>query len=534
LGLGNHQLSEFRLLDLGHLSAAENMALDEVLTRRAGQGLSSPTLRFLQFAPDAALLGYHQEAERELRLDFCRENGIDVNRRLTGGGALLFQSSALGWELIAPQGHGPFSGGFEAALARICLAAARAYSRLGFDAKFRPRNDIEVDGRKISGTGGFVLEHGALFQGTVLIKNEIERFLKALRVPVEKLKKREIESLMQRLAFVEDLAGPIDLAVLKRAICNEFSQSLDITLTPGGLDAGERAELAQRLPYFGSEEWVYLKSPGKGSKKPGPPAWLRQILQTDQGNLKVVLWLDARGLRVQKALITGDFFAQPQRLIMDLEAALMGQKAKPEVLHAVVMEFISQADGELLGIAPEEVAQAVAHAGARRVLGQSFSEREAAELFLVGMSPDEVESLRPGWLLLPYCSKPLECDFRFVADCAQCGDCQFDPLYDLAHDLGLEPVSIQSFEHLMQVLRRIAARGGGFIGSCCEAFYCKHQKEMEQSGAKGVLINLDSTTCYDLGKGMDAYRGRFDNQTEMNQALIEKVTRLMAGKRTHA
>lgn len=527
-------MADFRLLDTGHLSAAENMALDEVLTRRAGQGLSQPTLRFLQFVPDAALLGYHQEAERELRLDFCKENGIEVNRRLTGGGALLFQSSALGWELIAPQGHGPFGGGFEAALARICQAAAKAYSRMGMDAKFRPRNDIEVEGRKISGTGGFVLEGGALFQGTVLIKNEIERFLRALRVPVEKLKKREIESLMQRLAFVEDLVGPLDLDGLKRAIVDEFSESLGIEFTPGGLDAEERAQLAERLPYFQSDEWIYLKSPGKGRKKPAQPAWLRQILQTDQGNLRVTLWLDRRGLRVQKALITGDFFAQPQRLIMDLEAALMGQKAKPEVLHAVVLDYLNHSEGELLGIAPEEVAKAVALAAARRVLGQSFSELEAAELFMVGMRPEEVENLEPGWLLLPYCSKPLECDYRFKADCAQCGDCQFDPLYDLAQGLNLEPVSIQSFEHLMEVLRHIASRGGGFIGSCCEAFYCKHQKEMEGSGAKGVLVNLDSTTCYDLGKGMDAYRGRFDNKTEMNQALIEKVTRLMAGDGAHA
>jgi lipoate-protein ligase A len=509
------------------------MALDEVLTRRAGQGLSPPTLRFLQFMPDAALLGYHQEAERELRLDFCRENGIEVNRRLTGGGALLFQSSALGWELIAPQGEGPFSGGFEAALARICQAAARAYSRLGMDARFRPRNDIEVEGRKISGTGGFVLEGGALFQGTVLIKNEIERFLRALRVPVEKLKKREIESLMQRLAFVEDLVGPVDLAVLKQAVCDEFSQSLGLVFEPGDLEAGERAELEERLPYFQSEEWVYLKSPAKSGKS-APPAWLRHILQTNEGNLRVTLWLDARGLRVQKALISGDFFSQPQRLIMDLEAALMGSKAMPEVLHAAVREFLEQADGELLGIAPEEVAQAVAHAAARRVLGRSFSEREAAELFLVGMQPEEVEKLKPGWLLLPYCSKPLECDYRFVPDCAQCGECQFDPLYSLAQGMNLEPVSVQSFEHLMEVLRDISAQGGVFIGSCCEAFYCKHQKEMEESGAKGVLINLDSTTCYDLGKGMDAYRGRYDNQTHMNQALIEKVTRLMTADRSHA
>jgi len=510
------------------------MALDEVLTRRAGQGLSPPTLRFLRFKPDAALLGYHQEAERELRLDFCRQQGIEVNRRLTGGGALLFQSSALGWELIAPEGQGPFAGGFEAGLARICQAAARAYRRLGLEASFRPRNDIEVDGRKISGTGGFVLDNGALFQGTVLVKNEIERFLRALRVPVEKLKKREIESLMQRLAFVEDLIGPLDLADLKRAIVEEFSQSLGLDLTPGGLSREERQELAQRLPYYQSDEWVHLKSGSRRSGGKVRPAWLRHILQTDQGNLRVVLWLDARGLRVQKALISGDFFAQPQRLVFDLEAALMGQKAKPEALHAVVMDFLSGAQGELLGISPQEVAGAVAHAAARRELSRSFSEEEAAELFLVGLEPREMGGIQADWLLLPYCSKPLDCEYRFVADCAQCGECQFQPLYGLARELGLRPVSIQSFEHLMENLRIIARQGGVFLGSCCEAFYCKHQREMEASGARGVLVNLDSTTCYDLGKGMDAYRGRFDNQTEMNQGLIEKVARIMRPERAHA
>jgi lipoate-protein ligase A len=94
----------------GPMSAAQNMALDEVLTIRAGKGLSPPTLRFLQFSPDAALVGYNQQVARELRVDYCRENGIDLNRRITGGGALLFQSSALGWELVAPRALSPLWG----------------------------------------------------------------------------------------------------------------------------------------------------------------------------------------------------------------------------------------------------------------------------------------------------------------------------------------------------------------------------------------------------------------------------------------
>ena len=519
---GRTAMTRYRLLDTGHLSAAENMALDEVLTRRAGAGLSPPTLRFLQFHPDAALVGYHQQVERELRLDYCRAQGIEINRRLTGGGALLFQRSALGWELIAPVGTPPFTGGFAPALERICQAAAQGLSALGVEARFRPRNDIEVHGRKVSGTGGMTLAGGALFQGTVLIKNEIERFLKALRVPVEKLKKREIESLMERMAFLEDLVGPVDLDHLKQELAAAFARALDLELTPGELSPQEREDLAARLPYFQSQDWIFRRR-GAESR----PAWLNAIRQTDGGTLRVHLWLEARGSRIQKALITGDFFSRPQRLVMDLEAALMGQKAKPQALYHQVLDFLAQSRGELVGIPPQEVAAAVAAAAARRALARHFPEDEAAELFLVGLPPAELDQAPPGWLLLPYCAKPPECEYRYVADCARCGQCQFAEMYQLAQNLDLTPVSVQSFEHLMQTLIRVRASGRSFLGSCCEAFYCKHQQELETSGARGVLVNLDATTCYDLGKGMAAYAGHFDNQTEMNTHLIAKVARVM-------
>ena len=78
----------------------------------------------------------------------------------------------------------------------------------------------------------------------------------------------------------------------------------------------------------------------------------------------------------------------------------------------------------------------------------------------------------------------------------------------------------------MSFLRdRCAHQEGIYVGSCCEAFYSKHQREMEQVNARGVLINLDSTTCYDLGKGMSAYKGSFDNKTSLNLPLIEKTLR---------
>jgi lipoate-protein ligase A len=66
-----------------------------------------------------------------------------------------------------------------------------------------------------------------------------------------------------------------------------------------------------------------------------------------------------------------------------------------------------------------------------------------------------------------------------------------------------------------------------FIGSCCEEFYVRHKREMESFGLPGVLIDIDSRTCYELGKALKAYQGEFENQTYLRLTLIEKVIDLI-------
>jgi len=104
----------WRLLDTPPCSAARNMALDEVILTAHSRGQVHNTLRFLQFEPHCTLVGYHQAPEQEIRLEYCRQHGIDINRRLTGGGGLYWDTSALGWEIYAPQGHPAVATGHEA------------------------------------------------------------------------------------------------------------------------------------------------------------------------------------------------------------------------------------------------------------------------------------------------------------------------------------------------------------------------------------------------------------------------------------
>jgi len=520
---GSSQVKEFRLLDTGRMTAAANMALDKIIMEEVACGSSPLTLRFLQFAPAAALVGYNQDVDLEIRQDYCRTHAIDINRRHTGGGSIFFQETALGWELYGTPGKEPFSGSYEALLHNICDVAASGLSRLGIRARFRPRNDIEVEGRKISGTGGCAISGGFMFQGTVLVENEVERFLKALRVPVEKLKKREIESLLERICFLSDLIDPTpSVTTIKDAMSLEFADKLGVRMIPGDLTGQEKTRLGEELDYFQSPKWI------RGRSRPveeGEPT--RSITQTNAGTLRVHLWPAPGGRRVRQALIVGDFFTVPARLVHDLEAALVGAPMQGLALQRAVTDFFATYDGRILGIHPERVAAAVSSAAERMRIRQGvFTLGEVNEMFLVNIHPEELSKHPPRWLLLPYCSKNPDCDYRSIPGCDECGLCEIGECHELARSYGMEPLTVQSFEHLMEVLHaKCEDREGMYVGSCCEAFYAKHQQEMEEIRGRGVLINLDSTTCYDLGKGTLAYKGRFENKTCLNTRLIEKTLR---------
>jgi lipoate-protein ligase A len=402
----------------------------------------------------------------------------------------------------------------------VCSAAAAALGRLGISARFRPRNDIETAGRKISGTGGAMISGAFMFQGTLLIENEIELFLKSLRVPVEKLKKREMESLLERICFLNDVVSrPLSLPEIKAALVAEFQEAFQRSVVPGPLTATESERLTRELPHFASDAWIRRST--RPNRESGA---LQSITQTDAGTLRVTLRPGVGGSRIGWALITGDFFAAPQRMANDLEAALVGVSLKPAAVEEAVLEFMRNYPGEFIGISPEVVAQAVGATARRKALLNRFTPDEANELFFVNLRPDERLYARAHTLLLPYCSKELDCEFRERPGCAECGRCEIGEGHELARSYGLRAATIQSFEHLMLELRLLRDRDDViFVGSCCEAFFAKHQREMEASGSKGILVNLDSTTCYDLGKGTLAYKGRFDNKTELNTALLAKT-----------
>ena len=344
--------NHWRLLDTGLRPAAENMALNKTLLEMHQEGVIPHTLRFLQFPP-SALIGFHQSVEQELREDYCREQGIAIQRRITGGGAIYFDQTQIGWELyLDKQVMGTADMGEIAK--RICTAAAKGISALGVNAVFRPRNDIEVDGKKVSGTGGAFDGDSILYQGTLLVDFDVERMLRVLKIPAEKLNDKMIESARDRVANLKDLLGSApDLDDVKQSMMAAFAREFDLTFdVTDTLTQAEQQRFEENLQEIDSEEWIHLQ------KKPASASInVDGVYKTAGGLMRVTIGLDTERNHIKQLWITGDFFVNPRRMIVDLEAAL---KDTPVVdISRVINDFFDNYPVEMLMLGRDDFISAI-------------------------------------------------------------------------------------------------------------------------------------------------------------------------------
>jgi len=519
IGYTDFPMETWRLLDTGSRSAAENMALDEILLELKAEGRIPHTLRFLQFSSPSVLVGHHQSVEEEVRLDYCRDKGIEINRRITGGGALYWGRQELGWEIYVSKADPRSPSRIEDLYRRMGEAGAEGLRHLGVRAHFRPRNDIEVQGRKISGTGGTELSGAILFQGTVLVDFDVDEMLRALRIPTEKLQDKEIESVKERVTCLKwELGRTPPIHAIKTSLVKGFQQAFGVTFNPEPMTSEETDLLKKRLPHFSSPDYIFKVRESLPRRKT-----LTSILKAPGGLIRVSIAIDTKTQVISQVLITGDFFAYPKRAIFDLESLLKNEKAVPPNIEGVIRTFFADKKPRIPGVRERHFIQAIEEAVQKMdLLPHGFDEEDTHRLFPVLKRFGEVR--KPEVLLLPYCAKELDCSYRNQAGCEECGRCSVGDAAKMARSFGMDSVTIQNYEDLESTLQQLKRSGvQGFIGSCCEPFYGKHRPDFERIGLPGILVDVERSTCYDLGQEKEALKGGFENQTHLNLSLLQRI-----------
>src|SRR6266571_4342025 len=147
----------WRLLDVEYRDDPfMNMSVEEAIPRAVGEGEAPNTVRFWHNS-NTIVLGCFQSADLEVNYDACKETGTQIVRRFTGGGAVYHDAGNLNYAISLKKGH-PLvpDNDLQLVFQRLSEGTVEGLRSLGVRAEFQPINDIQVDGKKVSGAAGSV------------------------------------------------------------------------------------------------------------------------------------------------------------------------------------------------------------------------------------------------------------------------------------------------------------------------------------------------------------------------------------------
>ena len=349
----------WRYLEDDGVSAHAGLAADEYLMRayHGRRNDRSPTLRLYTYRSHCALVGRFQNLAAEVDLEACRRLDVQVGRRPTGGGAILMGARQLGLCLVA-------SAALVKHIARpldlyryLAEPVVRALDGLGIRAKFRPKNDLEVNHRKIAGLGVYFDPHGAmLFHTSLLVDLDLELMLQVLRVPREKLAdKSGVHAVSERITtVVRETGQPIEVDEVRRRVRQSFAEQFGAHFTSQPWEPVEQAEIATLArEKYASPAWLHRRSPLSDMVGSG-------VHKTPAGLLRTYIGL--KGDVIKSVLITGDFF-EGSDLLNRIEADLKWSALERPRIQRVVERAFAHHGRRFFGLSADDVVTAIWKAG---------------------------------------------------------------------------------------------------------------------------------------------------------------------------
>lgn len=199
------------------LSLAEYLQKEQDLVRE----VEEPTL-FTWIVAPTVIYGRHQQAEVEVNETYCREHGIRVVQRKSGGGCVYADEDNLMISYIEPSA---FSRRFsESPFTRFLNSVAQILQAYGVPAVTTAHNDILVGDRKVSGWACYTAPTGTIVHGTMLYDVDLEAMRHAITPTEQKLQKHGVASVRQRVQNLRSLTDAFpDIQTLRQVIENAYA-----------------------------------------------------------------------------------------------------------------------------------------------------------------------------------------------------------------------------------------------------------------------------------------------------------------------
>ena len=267
------------------------LAMEEYVARH----LAADDYFFMWQVEPTVIFGRNQLIDTEVDVEYCRANSIQMYRRKSGGGCVYADRDNLMLSYVTPASN------VNLTFNRYMLMVEHLLQKLGIDAKTTGRNDILVDGKKVSGNAFYHLPGRSIVHGTMLYDTDLERMVRSTTPSDAKLKSKGVESVHQH---VTTLNKYLDITI------EEFKKFVRTNLCDGEVVLDDCAVEAIKEIEQGylTDEFIYGRN----------PAYTSVVKKRIEGVGEIEARMELRDGVLRKINLAGDFF-----LVGDLDGSLL-------------------------------------------------------------------------------------------------------------------------------------------------------------------------------------------------------------------
>ncbi len=347
-----------RVIDFGLVPALRSQAVFHGIARTITRD-SDPVLVMSSPSEPYVCVGMHQQIDREVDEEYCRQNNLPIYRRHVGGGAVYLDRDQYFTQFIFPSSKAPKRA--EKLYPLFIEPVIRTYHDLGINAQFRPANDIHVNGRKIGGTGAASIDDATVMAGSFMFDFDTATMARCLKVPSEKFRDKLRTTLDDYMTtMVRELEKTPDRHELRKKFLAHCADVLNVTPQMSEASADEMAAIEKAEIELADPEWTYLQ----GRKfvemgvKISAGTHLTESAHKAPGGLIRVHLLNNGG-RIDDLMIAGDFTCLPPDGIDRLAAGLKGVELREGELANAIEKAMNGLEIEMPGISASDLETAI-------------------------------------------------------------------------------------------------------------------------------------------------------------------------------
>ena len=311
-----------------------------------------------------ASIGYFQDAEKEIDLDYCKGAGISVMRREVGGGATYLDENQIFYQVIWNSDNTKFPRNIKEIFQYLSFPPCETYRKFGINTSFRAENDIITDsGKKIAGEGGGDIGNSMVFVGGILMDFDYVTMSRVLKVPDEKFRDKIYKSMEENLTTMKRELGQIPpRAEIKRVLVESFEKILG-RLEPVEIDDGTIQKIREIEQWFMSDEFFHKKTPRipQGVKIKEGIEILYGLYKAKGGLIRSAEEIENKKT-IRDIVVSGDFNLFPKDALGDVENALKNKDFEQNIIKEEVEKIYDRKKIESPGVAPEDITKAITEA----------------------------------------------------------------------------------------------------------------------------------------------------------------------------